>query len=306
MKEIKFEDWLNYDKRLGKIIIAGLEGYGKDLLTTAVGVGKMLHGFEDCIKSYAEVDSYNAMGFHFSKNYDHTCFANFPINCKGTEIPQRKVYVFNPYRCGFYDPDYWTDLFPPRSLFCGTEAKSFLDAYEWQNYPNRYVGWIKTLRHIDYDMLVNSQVFGDICVAFKRITNRFVLLTKETEEIKNTKGDVVGHKLFVKQWTCFKDFELFEKSSKEQNCDEFVLILSKCYYENYDHRICRLLHLRGREDQDFKLEHFPDIKTIDDVEAYAEVLGFDRPEGFLKNSKKEGKKNKEEDVSDLDQDFYEF
>ena len=304
MEEIKFKNWINFDKRLGKMIISGLEGFGKDLLTTAVGVGKMLHGFEDCIKSYAEVDEYNNMGFNFSKNYNHTCFANYPINCRGTEIPQRKVYVFDPYRCGFYDPDYWTDLFPPYSLFCGTEAKSFLDAYEWDKYPARYIGWIKTLRHIRYDMLVNSQVFNDICVAFKRITNRFILLTRETEEIKNLKGEVVGHKLFVKEWTRFKDVELYEKTTKEQNCKEYVLILDKCYYENYDHRICRLLHLKGRENQDFRIEHFPEIESVEDVEAYAEVLGFDRPEGFLKVSKKSIKNVNES--SDVSNDIIEF
>lgn len=287
MKEIKFKDFIDYDKRFGKMLIAGDEGSGKTLLLTRIAVGKMLHGLEDCLKSFDDVDKYNALGFHFSKNYDHLCFANFDINCKGTEIPHRKVYVFNPYRLGFYDENYYTDFFPPGSLFCMTEGKNYLDSYEWDKFPNRYVSWLKTMRQAKLNMAVDSQSFSDICTAYKKITNRFIYLYKECEEIKDLKGNVIGNKLFVLEWKHLRDVEYFERTTKKQNCEEYALLIDDvCVYDNYDSYYCRLLHLRGRENQDFRIEHFPEIKSLDDIEYFADEFGFNVPEGFYKTKKK--------------------
>lgn len=297
-----FNQFINYDKRIGKMIIAGDEGAGKTLLLVRIAIGKMLHGFEDCCKSYEAVDEYNSFGYRFSKNYDHLCFANFAINCKGTEIPHRRVYGFNPYRLGFYDPQYLTDFYPPYTLFCGTEAKNFLDAYEWDKFPNRYVSWIKTMRQARYDMAVDSQSFGDICTAFKKITGRFIYLHKECEEILDSKGNVIGHKLFVIEWKHWRDVEYFERTTKKQGCEEYELIIDGiCLYENYDSYYCRLLHLKGRENQDFRIEHFPEIKTIEDINAFADEFGFSVPDGFYKtkNKKKDEFVNITDDSDDL-------
>ena len=303
MKELKFEDFINYDKRIGKMLIAGDEGTGKTLLLCKIGKGKMLHGFWDCCKSYDEVNEYNRLGYNFSKNYEHLCFANFDINCKGTEIPGRRVYSFNPYRLGFYDPNYITDFFPPFSLFCMTEGKNFLDSYEWNKFPNRYVSWLKTMRQARYDMVVDSQAFGDICTAYKKITNRFIYLHKECEEIKDGKGNVVGHKLFVFEFKHLRDVEYFERTTKKQNCDEYILIINDDFlYRNYDSRYCKYLHLKGRENQDFRIKHFPEIKTLDDVDNFAEEFGYTVPEGFYK-SKNKDKKSLDDDLNELDNDL---
>ena len=117
MKVIKFKDFINYEKRIGKMIITGVEGSGKTMLLTRIGVGKMLHGQQDCWKSYDVVDEYNAMGFNFSKNYEHLAFSNIDMNCAGTYIPDRKVYRCSPYRIGLFDEDFETIPYPPYSLF---------------------------------------------------------------------------------------------------------------------------------------------------------------------------------------------
>ena len=298
MKTVSFNDFIDYDKRIGKILISGDEGSGKTLLLTRIAIGKMLHGLEDCFNSYEAVDEYNSLGYRFSKNYDHLCFANFDINCKGTEIPHRKVYVVNPYRLGFYDPNYYTDFFPPFALFCITEGKNYFDAYEWDKFPSRYVSWIKTMRQARYDMAIDSQTFGDICTAYKKITNRFIYLEKECEEICDSKNNVIGHKLFVIEWHHLRDIEYFERTTKKQNCDEYELIISDmCVYNNYDSYYCRLLHLHGREDQDFRIEHFPEIKSLGDIEYFADEFGFTVPDGFYKTKKKSIEKS---DSSDSD------
>ena len=43
----------------------------------------------------------------------------------------------------------------------------------------------------------------------------------------------------------------------------------------------------GRQHQDFRIEHFPEIKTIDDINNFASEFGYQMPEGFLKTSKKQ-------------------
>lgn len=299
-----FNEFINYDKRIGKILIAGDEGSGKTLLLTCIAIGKMLHGLEDCRKSYDEVDRYNSFGYKFSKNYEHLCFSNYDINCIGTEIPSRKVYSFNPYRLGFYDSEYQTDFFPPYTLFCMTEGKNYLDSYEWDKFPNRYVSWLKTMRQAKYDMAVDSQSFNDICTAYKKITNRFIYLDKECVEIRDSKGNVIGHKLFVIEWKHFRDVDLFERTAKKQNCEEYELVIKDiCLYENYDSYYCRLLHLKGRDNQDFRIEHFPQVSSIEDIDMFAEEFGFSVPDGFYKTKKK-----KEEKINDslLEDDLISF
>lgn len=305
MEEIKFKDFINYSKPIGKMLIVGIEeGAGKTLLLTRIGIGKMLNGMEDCYKSYGYVDEYNSLGYNFSKNYEHLCFSNFDINCKGTLIPDRKVYVCNYYRVGYFDPNYYTDFYPPCALFCMTEGKNYLDSYKWEKFPERYISWLKTMRQGRYDMVVDSQVSGDICTAYKRICGRFIYLHKKCEEIRNSKGELIGHKLFVIEWNDYRDLELFEKTTRKQNFKEYILIIDDVdngLYDNYDSYYCRLLHLKGREEQDFRIEYFPEINTIEDIDYFADEFGFNMPEDFLKRNYK--KKVDLEITDKEDEDF---
>ena len=304
MEEIKFKDFINYDKPIGKMLIIGIvEGAGKTLLLTRIGIGKMLHGMVDCNKSYVWVDEYNRLGFHFTKKYEHLCFSNFDINCKGTIIPDRKTYVCNYYRLGYYDSSYHTDFYPPGALFCMTEGKNYLDSYKWDKFPDRYISWLKTMRQARYDMVVDSQSSTDICTAYKRITKRFIYLYKECEEIINSKGELIGHKLFVIEWNDYRDVELFERSTKKQNCKEYILIIddvSHGLYSNYDSYYCKYLHLKGRQNQDFRIEHFPEINSIDDIEYFADEFGFNMPEDYLKKNTKKEKDNETAPVESFD------
>ena len=287
---INFKDFINYDVRIGKIIISGEEGSGKTLLLTMIAIGKMLHGLQDCWKSYKQVDEYNKLGFKFSKNYEHLCFANFDINCSGTNIPGRKVYRCNPYRLGLFDELFETDFFPPYSLFCITEAYNIFNAYLYDKFRDSFKSYIKTSRHGKFDMVLDTQYFGDICTIFRRICNRFIYLDQKVEMIKDREGIVIGHKLHVIEFTRNRDVELFERTANKQNCKEYDLIIDKCLFKNYDTEFCKYLHLLGRENQDFLIEHFKKIEKIEDLDNFGEEFGQSPPDGFFITNKKAIKK----------------
>ena len=268
------------------MIISGEEGTGKTLLLTMIAIGKMLHGIEDCWKSYKEVDKYNKLGFHFSKNYNHLCFSNIDINCSGTHIPYRRVYRCNPYRIGLFDKLFKTDFFPPYSLFCITEAYNVFNAYLYNKFRDSFKSFIKTSRHGKYDMVLDTQYFGDICTIFRRICNRFILLHDDVEMIKDREGIVVGHKLHVTEWTSNRDVEYFESSSNKKNCKEYDLIIHKCLFKNYDTEFCKYLYLIGRENQDFLIENFKKIEKIEDLENFGEEFGMTPPDGFFIGGRK--------------------
>lgn len=301
MKTIKFNEFINYDKRIGKIIISGLEGSGKTLLLAAIAQGKMLHGLQDCWKSYDEVDKYNDLGYHFSKDYEHLCFGNFDVNCAGTSIPDRKIYRCNPYRLGLFDEDFVTEIYPPYSLFCITEAYNVFNAYLFNRFRDSFKGFIKTSRQCKFDIVLDTQYFGDICTIFRRITNRFIFLNQNIEEIKNRDGVVIGHKLFITEWHNNRDVEVFEASGKKQNCDEYVLILDRCLYDSYDTNFCRYLGLKGRAFQDYDIRHFSKIESVEDVEDLSNNFGILPEEGFFITFGK--KKSKEVIVEEDDPGF---
>lgn len=306
MRFVKFKDFIDYDKRIGKIIISGLEGSGKTLLLTTIAVGKMLHGLQDCWKSYDLVDCYNELGYNFTKNYEHLCFANFDINCSGTCIPDRKVYRCNPFRLGLFDPFFETNLYPPYSLFCISEAYNVFNAYLYNRFRDGFKGFIKTSRQSKFDFVLDTQYFGDICTIFRRITNRFIYLNDNVEEIKNGDGVVIGHKFHVTEWRNNRDVEVFESSGKKQNCEDYVLIVDKCFYENFDTDYCRYLALMGRQFQDYLIEHFPAIKTVDDVENLCANFGLLPEEGFFVSFGKSNKVkvNIDNDLTDEDDDMF--
>lgn len=297
---IDFKDFINYDKRIGKMIIAGEEGSGKTLLLTMIAIGKMLHGLQDCWKSYKVVNEYNKLGYHFSKNYNHLCFANFDINCSGTNVPNRKVYRCNPYRLGLFDKLFKTDFFPPYSLFCITEAYNIFNAYLYNKFRDSFKSYIKTSRHGKYDMILDTQYFGDICTIFRRINNRFIYLQGEVEMLKDREGLVVGHKLHIVEWKSNRDVEYFEKTSNKKNCKEYDLIIRKCLFKNYDTEFCKYLHLIGRENQDFLIENFKKIEKIEDLTNFGEDFGMTPPDGFFIGSGKNNAVDKKDD-SDLEE-----
>ena len=283
---INFKDFIDYDKRIGKMIISGDEGTGKTLLLTMIAIGKMLHGIQDCWKSYKTVDDYNKLGFHFTKKYKHLCFANFDINCSGTNIPDRKVYRCNPFRLGLFDKLFKTDFYPPYSLFCITEAYNVFNAYLYNKFRDSFKSYIKTSRHGKYDMVLDTQYFGDICTIFRRITNRFILLSDDVEMLKDKEGIVIGHKLHVTEWKSNRDVSYFETSSVKKNCKEYDLIIDKCLFKNYDTEFCKYLHLLGRENQDFLIENFKKIEKINDLDNFGEEFGMTPPDGFFINDRK--------------------
>lgn len=284
--EKQFDDFIDYTKRIGKMLIFGVEGSGKTLLLVAIAIGKMMHGWEDCVKSYEQVDYYNSLGLHFSKNYDHLCFANLDIKCLGTTIPDRRSYIVDPFRLGFYRDEYDTDILPPEALVCITEGFNYFNAYMYDKFHPTFISFLKTLRQARMDMVCDSQELGDFCTKFRHICNRFIFLEKKTEPIFNIKGEIVGHKLFVVEWNNYRDVDVFESSAKRQNCKEYTLILNTVIYGCYDTEFCKFLHLKGREQQDFKIEHFPDVKSIDDIEN-SNCINFTPPTGFLSNSQKQ-------------------
>lgn len=304
----KFKDWIDYSKRLGKIIISGNEGTGKTLLLTRIAIGKMLCWRDYIYKSFEQIDEYNRMGYNFSKDFEHLCFANYDINCAGTDVPSMRSYVSNPYESGLFSTNYDTIPYPPYSLLCWTESKNYLDAYMYDKFQQEFIEWFRTGRQADIDMAVDSQCFGDIVTLFRKIANRFIYLYKECEHIYNADGERIGHKLFVREFSRWQDADKYEQTATMVNCEEYELIVDIDIFPCYDNKFCRFLHVHGRETQDYVIKHFPTIKTIEDVEILVKGYGLLPPDNFFKNSKKDKNKSKNKQIDDDfdDENNYEF
>ena len=121
----------------------------------------------------------------------------------------------------------------------------------------------------------------------------FIFLYKECEHIYNSKGERIGHKLFVREFKRWQDAEKYDQTLKIENCEEYELIIDLDMFPCYDSKFCRYLHLYGRELQDYVIEHFPDIKDLDDVEELVKNYGIIPPDGFFKTKKVENKPKKE-------------
>ena len=282
MKVKYFKDFMDLSKRQGKVLICGEEGAGKTLLSTYIGTEKMLRGVEDCWRSYEKVDKYNNLGYNFSKNYEHLVFSNFDINCSYTRIPSFKSYVVDPYRIGFHCDDYETTPLPPYSFLILTEAQTVFNAYLWNYFRPEVRRFWETSRQIDVEIIIDTNSPNLIYNGMRNLLNRIIYLYQDVEEIVNSDGVVIGHKLYVKEFKKYSQLErYFDTMNEKLIKDEYVLILDRCVYSNYNTKQCEYLALKGREMQDYIIEHFPEIKTMEDVEKFIANFGLYMPEGYL-------------------------
>ena len=246
MEEIKFKDCINIHDRLGKILICGLEGYGKTLLLSYIAVEKMLIGQEECWKSFDKIDKYNAMGFNFTKNFDHTVFVAFmTINCSGTDIPSRTSYACDPFHIGLYMDDWYTDLYPPYSTIFIPEIQRVYNSYNAEKIRPRVYGFWETSRQYGISLVGDCQRYMMVAKPLRDIINRFIVLTKEVEHVKDLKGNVIGHKLYVLEFNSNKDIEHWGATGKKDNAKEYMLYLPRLTFGNYDSYFFEYSHLKG-------------------------------------------------------------
>lgn len=284
-----FKDFLDINKRIGKMLICGLEGFGKTLLLAYIAKQKMLIGEQECYESYEIVDRYNQLGYSFSKNYEHLVFcAYITVNCNNTPFCGRKSYGLNPYKLGLYDKNHDTDLYPPMSTLCISEAQIVFNSYKQEKIRPSFFRYFETSRQGHLSLIMDCQRFMLIAKNVRDLVNRFILLTKEVEHIKDKDGNVIGHKLFVLEFKSNKDVELYDSTGNKNNAEEYILILDDCVFDNYDSWFFEFVHLRGRYKQDFHIEYYPDVTDIDELERLDSLLD---PKDFYINSKeeKEGK-----------------
>ena len=272
MVEKSFKQFIDVSKRLGKILICGDEGTGKTLLSVSIAVEKMLRGMEDCWESYKQVDEYNKMGFNFSKDYDHLVFANHDITSKYTKVPDRKSYKVNPFKVGLFDDEFQTDLYPPGATFFITEAHIPFNAYMWQYVRPSVTGYWTTSRQYNVSLVMDTNRPNMVVNTIRDLCNRFIVCLG-AEEIKKEQF-VVGHKIHVIEFKNNGEFTHYLQTGKKDNGEEYIIRINACRYENYDSHLCRFLHLKGRELEDFCIEHFPEFKSIEDIECFGEKSHF--------------------------------
>ncbi|MBQ8430598.1 MAG: hypothetical protein IJX26_01470, partial [Clostridia bacterium] len=147
MEQIEFKDFIVISKRLGKILICGLEGYGKTLLLSYIAVEKMIIGESECWTSYEKVDEYNSLGYNFSKDYEHLVFVAFmTINCSETQISDRTSYSCDPYHIGLFMEDWNTDLYPPGANIFIPEIQRVYNSYNAERIRPEIYGYWETSR----------------------------------------------------------------------------------------------------------------------------------------------------------------
>ena len=296
-----FEEFLNIEDRIGKMLICGLEGYGKTLLLSYIAVEKMLIGQKECWKSFEVIDRYNSMGYNFSKNFEHLVFSAFiSINCQGTQIPLRKSYDLDPFRIGLFDENFETDLYPPFSNFFIPEAQKVFNSYNQKVMRDGFFRFFETSRQARLSLILDCQRPILIAKNVRDLINRFIILTKPVIHLEDEKGNVIGHKLFILEFNSNMALERYLNSGNKAEASEYDLILERNTFDNYDSYFFEFLHLKGRENQDFRIIESPEIKDVEDVEN---LVSVDIPEGFFGGRKKSKEDLNEDDCEEFEEEY---
>lgn len=293
MQKITLDEFIDVSKPFGKMLITGLEGFGKTLLLSAIAVKVMLNGLNDCFKSYEVVERYNRLGFNFSTDYEHLCFVAFiEINCAGTEIPARVSYDFDPFHFGLYCEDFDTDIYPPYASLFVPECQRVWPSYKAEQIRPEVYGNMETGRQAKFNLVMDAQRLMMVAKPVRDLCNRIIRLEKKCEEIKNAKGEVIGHRLFVIEFNSNADAESYVNNKIKKDCKEYILEIDRCHYENFLSEYFEFMHLIGRENQDFRIVPHKAIESIEDINEMTSIL---MPDNYLitKNKKKEVKQVEE-------------
>lgn len=259
-------------------------GAGKTLSVCNDAIEYMLYSYRNIIEFYDKVDYYNGFGFKFSKKFEHLGFANFDINASGTEIPFLSSYKVNPFKLGLYSKNFKTDLFPSGAIFFITEFQNYCDSDMYQYLRPEVKTFYQTSRHYGLDFVVDCQRPTDIAKKIRDLFDEFYECWAMEEIIKN---DIcVAVKMTYRVIRSGRVLEEYLKTNDEKLC-EIVTKIIPCRYNNYDSYFCELLHIKGREKQDYKIVHFGEE---DDSDIFTEVKGYYLPK------KERTKKESEEEL----------
>ncbi|MBR4003777.1 MAG: hypothetical protein IKI95_06990, partial [Clostridia bacterium] len=140
---------------------------------------------------------------------------------------------------------------------------------------------------VKIDEIINNPVSTLNSILIDReIIDEFMYIEK-LEHKTDICGNVVGHIWHIIEWTDWQSLSAFLRTGNLTNCKKYIIENNKCLFENYDSYFFRYLHLKGRKKQDFKIEHFPSISSIEDIERFGDVFGLNMPLDFLKSKETE-------------------
>lgn len=236
-----------------RILIWGSPGSGKTLLNCYLGQQAMFQSFSNIADIYDEIDGLNSMGFHFSKNFEHTYFSTFDCNSIGTGIPDFRSYKFNPYYFGFAG-DFKTIPYPPHSIF---------GIHEMQNYyPSTMNDYLRpevlrkwqTSRHDGISIIGDVQRPTDVAKKIRDLFDYFV----ECKDLVHIicEGCCVGHIWTLRIIDNARVLEEYLRTNNKDLCTEIKFKVNRCLFYNYDSYSFKYMHTKGFENQDFEISYF--------------------------------------------------
>ena len=234
----------------------GLRGHGKTLhLVYDAIYNSMNCNILDLYDSKDQVKNLNSLGYNFSSNYEHLCFSNLDINSGGSPVPGLRSYKVNPFKIGMPDCKFDTDIFPPGSVFYVTEAGTY-----WPSSMDNYIDpgvvkFFQTSRHYGVDFVIDCQRPMDIAKKIRDLCDEYIECV-DVVHVVDSDGVVCGHKWTLRRIVGSRVLEEYLRTNNKALCEEYTEYCPVCLFDNYDSYFCRMLHLVGRQNQDFKLVHF--------------------------------------------------
>ena len=259
----------------------GLPGTGKTLYLVYKACMLMQQTIYEVYDTYDEIDKLNENGFNFSKNFEHLIASNFDIDSINCEVSDLRTYKVNPYRLGMPSKNFKTDVYPFGFQFIVTECQNYWPSDMWQYLRPEVKTFWQTKRHGDYDFILDCQSPMDLAKPVRILVDTFYEHTNLKHIYKN--NVCVGHEFYLNKIVGNSKLEQYLKTGNEDLCEKIVETVDTCFFENYDSYFCRMLHINGREKQDFKICHFGDEDDSDILTA---------PKGYFeKKTDRTGLKN---------------
>jgi hypothetical protein len=226
-----------------------------------------------------EIENFNKGGFNLSYG-KHVCYSNYDITFKKFLYSQRKSYVINPFKLGFWNPYVETTFIRPFSVIGITEGQKYFNSRMSRYYPAWQSRFFEQCGHNNLLFLIDVQRPNLIDINLRDLS-KFI-------EIVSLKKIYKGSKISKMIWTIkfIDSSQLLDKylnEGKIMNLPTMEITADYDVFKLYNSQNCKPKFFEGHLDQDFDLfETKSPIISKESYQNYLQELDDELPKEFYR------------------------
>ena len=258
-------------------IIFGNPGAGKTSLLASLACADMtVNARNYLLPCRKEISVLNSGGYNLTVPDKHIVFSNISITSEPVNMLPRKSWYVNPAKIALPNKTFPTVFLPPYAQIYISEAQKFYNSREYKKLADAVSRWYETHRHNGHNVTLDCQRSTLIDLNIRGIAEEFILPLSLKHKYNSLGGLTASEWKCIVLFSCYDVDKYLQTGELPKNHEKRVYKHEGNVFNTYDSRFAKLYHLRGRQNQDFELTHFPTVElNVEAIERFNEKFGYE-------------------------------